>query len=301
MRISTVQLQLNAVSEMINRQAELGKTQQEVASGKKFLSPSDDPPGAVAALDYSRQLGSLNQYKVNIDRAYSATITEESTLGAIQEKLQRLHDLAVQAGNGTLGVSGRLAISYEVRGLQQDMLNMANTRDANGDYIFSGFQSATQPYTDAGGGVSTYNGDQGQRLVEVAPSTRVPASDPGARIFGGLDAAAGGKTDVFAIIANFATDLEAGTFNANTITDLNTATTSILGARAVTGTRLNALDDLKTLNESFTLDAEKNLSDVQDLDYAEAIGRLNLQLAGLEAAQQAFSRIQNLSLFNYLR
>lgn len=301
MRISTVQLQLNAVSEMINRQAELGKTQQEVASGKKFLSPSDDPPGAVAALDYSRQIGSLDQYKVNIERAYSASITEEATLAAIQDKMLRLQDLALEAGNGSLGASGRSAISYEVRGLLQDILNTANTRDANGDYIFSGFESATQPYTDAGGGVFTYNGDQGQRLIEIAPSTRVAASDPGARIFGGLDAAAGGKTDVFAIIADFATDLEAGTFNVNTITDLNTAMTSVLGARAVTGTRLNALEGIKTLNESFTLDAKKNLSDVQDLDYAEAIGRLNLQLAGLEAAQQAFTRIQNLSLFNFLR
>lgn len=301
MRISTVQLQNNAVSEMLNRQVTLGKTQQQVASGKKILSPSDDPPGAVAALDFSRQLGSLKQYNINIDRAYSTVITEESTLGAIQEQMQRLHELAVKAGNGTIGSSGRIALSYEVRGLQETVLNMANTRDANGDYIFSGFQSTTQPYTDAGGGVFTYNGDQGQHLIEVAPSTRVAASDPGARIFGGLAAAAGGKTDVFAIIANFATNLEAGTFNANTITDLNTAMTSILGARAVTGTRLNSLEDLKSLNESFSLDTQKNLSDVQDLDYAEAVSRLNLQLVGLQAAQEAFTRIQNLSLFNYLR
>lgn len=301
MRISTVQLQTNAVSEMLDRQVKLGKTQLEVASGKKFLSPSDDPPGAVAALEYTRQLGSLNQYKTNIDRAYSSLTTEEATLGSLQEQLQRLHELAIQAGSATLGAAGRLAISYEVRGLQQAVLNLVNTQDQDGQYLFSGFQSQTQPYTDGGGGVFTYNGDQGQRLIEVAPSTRVAAADAGARIFGGLSAAAGGTTDVLKVIYDFATDLESNTFDTNTLTDLDTAMTSILGARAVTGARLNMLDEFKSLNASFTVDTQSSLSDVQDLDYAEAVSRLNLQLAGLKAAQESFVRIQNLSLFNILR
>lgn len=301
MRISTVQLQQNAVSVMLDRQSKLGKTQLEVASGKKFLSPADDPPGAVAALGYSSKLASLEQYQINADRASSTLALEDATLGAVSEHLQRVRELAVEAGNGTMGASGRLAISYEVRQLQQAVLDMANTRDAEGEYLFSGFQAQTQPYTDAGAGVFTYNGDQGQRMIQISPSTQMAASDAGARIFGALPANAGGFTDVFSIIYDFASDLESNTFDVGVIADLDTAMTRIGGARAVTGSRQNSLDAVKQLNETFAVDTKKNLSDVQDLDYTEAVSRLNLQLAGLQAAQEAYVRIQNLSLFNMLR
>ncbi len=301
MRISTHQIQQSALNTMLNQQTKLSKTQLEVASGRKFLTPADDPLAAVAALDLTAQLGGIEQYQRNIDRASSSLGLEDVTLGSMTEQLQRVRELAVQAGSSSLGAAGRLAISYEARQLQNSVLALANTRGPDGEYLFSGYQSKTQPYTDAGAGVFTYNGDQGQRLIEVAPSTQVAATDAGVRIFGALPAAAGGTTDVFAVIANFATNLESNTFTPNTITDLDTALTSVAGARASVGARLNTLDAVKSLNESFGLDTQKNLSAVQDLDYAEAVSRLNLQLTGLQAAQAAFVRIQNLSLFNLLR
>ena len=301
MRISTQQMQQYAVSAMLDRQATLSKTQQEIATGRKFLTPADNPPAAVEALELTQQLAGVEQHQRNIDRAASSLGLEEQTLGSMTEQLQRVRELAVQAGNSSLGAAGRLAMSYEVRQLQNSVLALANTRDPDGEYLFSGYQSKTQPYTDAGGGVFTYNGDQGQRLIEVAPSTRVAATDAGARIFGALPAAGGGTTDVFAVIANFATNLESNTFTPNTIADLDSALTSLSNARASIGARQNELDAIKYLNESFGLDTQKKLSSVQDLDYAEAVSRLNLQLVGLQAAQQAFVRIQNLSLFNLLR
>lgn len=301
MRISTLQMQQTALNAMLDQQAKLSKTQNQVATGRKILTPADDPTAAAQALAYSQQLASLEQYQRNVDRASSSSSLEEATLGSMQEQLQTLRELAVRAGNGALGAAGRLSISYEVRQLQNSILDLANSRDASGEYLFSGYQSQTKPYTAAGGGVFTYNGDQGQRLIEVAPGTQIAASDAGARIFGALPAAAGGLTDVFAVIDNFAANLESNTFSANTVTDLNTALTSVVGARASSGARLNSLDAIKGLNSSFGLDTQKNLSAVQNLDYAEATSRLNLQLVGLQAAQQAFTRIQNLSLFNFLR
>lgn len=301
MRISTMQMQQTALNAMLDQQTKLSKTQNQVASGIKVLTPSDDPIAAVGILENSQQLASITQYQSNINRAASLLTSEDTTLGSMQDYLQRLRELSITAGNGNLGAAGRLAISYEVRQLQNAMLDMANTRDADGQYLFSGYQSQTQPYTDAGGGVFTYNGDQGQRQIEIAPSTQIATADAGARIFGALPAAAGGTTDVLAIIAKFATDLEAGTFNATTITDLNTAMTSVTGARASVGARQNTLSSVKDLNASFSIDTQKSLSEKRDLDYAEATSRLNLQLVGLQAAQQAFVRIQNLSLFSLLR
>ena len=301
MRISTNQLQQSALNTMLNQQTKLSKTQLEVASGRKFLTPADDPLAAVTALDLSRQLDGIDQYQRNIERASSSLITGEQTLSSVQEQLQRTRELAVQAGSSGLGADGRKAISYEARQLQQSVLALANTRGANGEYLFSGYQTQTVPYTDAGGGVFTYNGDQGQRLMEVAQSTHVAATDAGVGVFGTLSATAGGTTDVFKIIFDFATDLESNTFNPNTITDLDTALRSISDARASMGARQNTLDTIKELNGSFAVDTQKTLSSVQDLDYAEAVSRLNLQLTGLQAAQAAFVRIQNLSLFSLLR
>jgi flagellar hook-associated protein 3 FlgL len=301
MRISTNQMQQYGVNSLLEQQAKLSKTQQQVASGKKVLTPADDPPAAVAALEYTRTIENLAQYQRNIDRAGYALNLEEQTLGSVQEQLLRLRDLALQGGNGTLGAQGRLVLSYEVRQLEQSVLDLANTRDADGNYLFSGFQILTQPYTDGGGGVFNYNGDQGERQIQVAPSTTMVVTDPGSQVFSAIPAALGGVTDVFAIIDAFAAGLEANTFSANTITDLDSAIKRIVGTRASVGARLNTLDAIEQLNESYSVDNQQNLSDVQDLDYAEAVSRLNLQLVGLQAAQEAFSRIQNLSLFNYLR
>lgn len=301
MRISTMQMQQTALNAMLDQQTKLSKTQNQVASGRKVLTPADDPTAAAQALEYTQQLARFTQYQNNIARAGSSLSSQDETLGAAVDQLQRLRELAVQAGSSTLGASGRLAISYEVRKLNDSILDLANTRGADGEYLFSGYQTQTAPYTDAGGGVYTYNGDQGQRQLEVSPSTRIVASDSGARIFGALPAAAGGLTDVFAVISKFASDLESNTYSAGTIRDLDTATASIVGARASVGARENSLDAIKALNSSFTQQTQQNLSGVQDLDYAEAVTRLNMQLAGLQAAQQAFVRIQNLSLFNSLR
>lgn len=301
MRISTHQMQQYALTSLLDRQTELSKTQQQVATGRKFLSPADDPPGAVAALEFTQQLESIEQYQRNIDLASSSLSVEDSALTSIQSQLQRVRELAVQAGNGAMNAEGRTALAYEVRQLQESVLALANIRDASGEYMFSGYQSQTAPYTDAGGGVFNYNGDQGQRLIDVSSSTRIIATDAGEQVFSGLPAATGGVTDIFAIIYDLATNLESNVFTPNTIADLDTAMARISDTQASVGARQNSLDAIKDLNESFKLDTQKNLSLVHDLDYAEAVSRLNQQLAGMQAAQEAFLRIQNLSLFNLLR
>ena len=110
----------------------------------------------------------------------------------------------------------------------------------------------------------------------------------------------GGNQSIFETIDALASDFEAGNFSPDAITDIQSAMDNVLTVRAKIGARLNALDTQKEINEELILQSEKTLSGIQDLDYAEAISRLNLQLVGLQASQQAFTRVQNLSLFNYL-
>ncbi len=84
------------------------------------------------------------------------------------------------------------------------------------------------------------------------------------------------------------------------LTDLDNALESFLGARTEIGARLRTLDNQESQNEKFILDLQTTLSDIENLNYAEAISRFNIQGIALQAAQQSFTRVQNLSLFNFL-
>ncbi len=118
--------------------------------------------------------------------------------------------------------------------------------------------------------------------------------------------------DMFTTLQNMANTLEAGASNQasatrlnngmnRTLTDIDQAMGNILQVRAQVGARLNTIDSQKNTNDSFSLQLQSTLSDIKDLDYAEAASRLNRQLLGLQAAQQAFVKVQGLSLFNFLR
>jgi flagellar hook-associated protein 3 FlgL len=136
--------------------------------------------------------------------------------------------------------------------------------------------------------------------VQIGESRLVAVGDPGDDVFMNVPFSGGGNQSIFETIDALATDFEANTASPNATTDIKSALDNVSTVRAKIGARLNALDTQKEVSEELILQSEKTLSSIQDLDYAEAISRLNLQLAGLQASQQAFTRIQNLSLFNYL-
>ncbi len=300
MRISTQMIQRLAITGILDRQNDLSKTQQQLATGKRILTPSEDPAGVTQALAYKQQLSQNEQYSSNIGRLKSRLEAEENALDSAGNALQRVRELAVQGLNTTYDQQNRTAIAAEVRQLLDEIFNTANSKDGSGEYLFSGYQSQTQSFVDAGGGNYTYQGDQNQRRFQISSTREIQSSDSGSEIFENLDVVAGGKQNIFTTIYNFATDLEANNPNSDILTDLDTAMESVFTTRAKVGARLNAVEAQQQINDQFKVQTRAVLSAIEDLDYAEAVGRLNLELAGLEAAQQSFQRIQNLSLFNVL-
>ncbi len=300
MRISTQMSQRLAVNGIMDRQTNLLKTQQQLATGKRILTPSEDPAGTTQALALKQQLAQNEQYNSNIGRLMSRLEAEESALDSAGNALVRVRELAVQGLNTTYNQQNRTAIAAEVRQLLDEIFNTANSKDGTGEYLFSGYQSQTQPFVDAGGGNYTYQGDQNQRRLQISSTREIQSSDSGSEIFENLSVVAGGKQNIFTTINNLANDLEANTPNSDSLTDLDTALSSVFTTRAKIGARINAVESQQQINEQFEVQTRAVLSDIEDLDYADAVGRLNLELAGLEAAQQAFQRIQNLSLFNVL-
>lgn len=300
MRISTSQFFQQSVESMLARQRELAQTQQQVASGKRIQRPSDDPSAAVRVLDLKEAAQRLAQYQRNADAATARLAQEETALIGIEDLLQRVRELAVRAANDTLSDVDRRAVAAEIREHRDNFLQLANSRDANGEYLFAGFQSQTRPFSFDAGGALDYAGDSGQRKLQIGDSREVAVGDPGT-IFQGFAAAAGGTTDIGSVLSNLVANLESGSGYPEALTDIDTAFDQLFDTRARIGARMNAIDEQKTANEAFSLAVTEVRSSLEDLDYAEAISRFNQQLTALQASQQAFMQVQNLSLFNFLR
>ena len=489
MRVSTAYIFDQNLSAMLNQQTELAKTQLQVSTGKRILSPSDDPAGSVQILNLQREFSISEQYLVNADKAENKQEIEEGTLKTTTDMLQRIRELAVQGLNSSNTQTDRQAIAIEISQLNDQLLALSNTRDSNGDYLFSGFKSNTQPYQTVNG---DYQGDEGQRSMRVGAGVLIETNDPGNQIFeapivtttlsstltpivsdvldvtstavisvasytGGSDTfpaidftySAGPpneyviddgvnpfvtipysdptNVDLAALNPNFppmtvtlsgapvnndvltvdngvgtgsiaitntsgvaeifpeltfsysagppsqyqVTDgsnsatfdyidgmnIDLGDLNSNFpslsltlsgtpsdgdtividkslsqttqsmfktidsfvkalnsnnvgandspnngdfLSNISASLNIVTDARAKVGSRLNSISQQRETNEGLSLNMEKTLSEIQDLDYTEAISRLTLQTTALQAAQQSFVKVQGLSLFNFL-
>ncbi len=299
MRISTLSMVEQGLNAILERQSDLNRTQLQLATGRRILTPADDPAGAAQALRLGQEKESVIQFQRNITQLVSKLSIEEGVLSGVGSALQRVRELAVQGVNATSTADGPL-IAVEIRQLLDEILGLANTKDANGEYLFSGYQGKNQTFVDMGGGSYNFQGDVGQQFLQISPSRQIASSDSGRNIFVDIPFSGGGSQDIFKTLYDFAADLDAGTATGAILTDIDAALDKVIETRSLIGARMNSAESQQNLNEQALIQLDTTLSDIQDLDFAEAVGRLNLQLTSLEAAQQVFQRVQGLSLFNFL-
>lgn len=179
MRVAFLSLQQTFVDAMNRRQSELARLQEQVATGQKFTRPGQDPTGAARVLGTGAALAANAQYVRNIGEATGRLNIEEGVLADLGDVLQRMRELTIQAANGPASAESRSAIATEVRELRAQLLALANTKDGNGDFLFSGHATGTLPFAAAGGSVQ-YQGDQGRREVQIGPDRFVADGDDGA-------------------------------------------------------------------------------------------------------------------------
>ena len=188
MRVSTGMI-FDAGVASINRQtASLLNVQQQVASGRRILRPSDDPVAAARALEVTQASDVVAQFKRNQDVATSALGLEEVQLASVGDVLGRVRELAVQAGNTNLSSTSRKGIATELRARFDQLLGIANATDGNGQHIFSGYMGAVTPFGGSvddilAGNEIVYQGDDGQRTLQVSPSRFIEVSDSGGDVF----------------------------------------------------------------------------------------------------------------------
>ena len=421
-RISSQQIFNGGINRLQGINSNLVDTQQQISTGKKVNKPSDDPVAAARILKLDQELRQNDSYTRNATLADNRLKQEENALQSSVDIIQRVRELTVQAGSGSLSPNDRQSIAAELKERLGQLANIANTQDASGEYIFSGFQGQTPAFAKDGFGDWTYQGDEGQRVLEIDEGVTVPISDHGKGIFvdvpkavsvtgtdngsgspaqgfvsdlelvapkdlkdefsgatpsvpnditisvgaGGVlsitaqdsegnvtaedssgnmldltpspaptvgeefqvagikmtvnDAPAGesftlgigDKQSVFGTIENLVDGLEGvakGTPRGNaeydaliaeSLTNLDNAQEKIILKQTELGGRLNAVESTTAFLEDSGLYTKEIRSQLQDVDYAEAISNLSFQSFVLQAAQQSFAQVSRLSLFDRL-
>ena len=191
MRIATTTIYQLATQALLNQQAALAKTQNQVATGKRVQTPADDPVAAVQLHELARSQAQYQQYDKNSIAVTGRLQLEEQALADSGTVLQRARELVLQANTATLNDSDRKSIATELKSRLDELMSIGNRKDANGEYLFAGYSTAAQPFARGASGGVQYFGDSGARRLEVDPTLQVQDSDPGSHLFMNIPAGNG--------------------------------------------------------------------------------------------------------------
>jgi flagellar hook-associated protein 3 FlgL len=400
MRISTSMLNQTAVNGILQDESTLSNTQSQLASGKSINTPADNPVAAVQLLQLNNTSSQYGQYISNGQSANTNLTLEEQALSSSTTTLQSIRDLVVQANTGSNNPTDLQNIATQISALESQLQGNANTQNAQGEYLFAGFSSGTQPFVRGSSGAMSYVGDSGARSVPLNGGTSVQTGDAGSAVFmnvptgnGTFTTAAGaGNTGTGVIDTGSVTDQSSwvpgqytitfsdasdytvtnasgatvanGTYDAanggnvtfdgievgitgapaagdtftvsssstqgvfdtldNVVSALNNAGSSA-AARAQLSSALGgslqqidqALNQVSTVTTnvasrislisstanaltSATTTLTSQISNLSDLDYAKATSQYSQEYIALQAAEQSYVAINQLSLFKYL-
>lgn len=182
MRISTNMMFETGTNQLGTLQSNIARTQMQLSTNRRMLTAADDPIASARALEVTQSQSVNNQYAINRQNARSSLSQVELALAGTGSLIQDVQTIAVNAGNAALSDTDRAAFATELQGRLDDLLGLANTADGAGGYLFSGFKSTTLPFTKTATGAQ-YNGDQGERKLQVGSSRQVAISDSGSSIF----------------------------------------------------------------------------------------------------------------------
>jgi flagellar hook-associated protein 3 FlgL len=306
MKVSTSMFFDKANAQLGSVQNSLAKTQQQLSSGKQITKPSDMPDKAALVTRLESEIARQNTYQGNIKAVEIRLTGEETALKNTSDVMIRMKELAMQAANDTLSAADRKTVSLELSELRNQALSLANSQDANGNYYFSGSRVSQLPFGPDAKGVVVYQGDQARMVINVGDNRRMNLNLPGSDAFSNVvrDDGKGGRTGVgFFQSLNDLIDAVKGSNRVGIqrgISEIDVLQQGLSDATAKVGTDLNVVDAQNNVLDEITLRLKSTMSDIQDLDYTEAITKMNKDSLALEAAQSSFAKISKLSLFNFI-
>ena len=186
MRISTNQIYDQNMRSIMQNQGDLAKTQEQLASGKRIITPSDDPVGAAKVLRLTEVIDELTQFQRNNDLVTGSLEQQEAVLTNITNSVNRARTLVIQAGSGALDSPDRKAIGAELEQIKLEIFDLMNSQDADGNYLYAGYQSANQAFEynpASAGNAITFVGDAGVSFVQLSNSSKIQSTSNGYEVF----------------------------------------------------------------------------------------------------------------------
>jgi flagellar hook-associated protein 3 FlgL len=203
-----------ALAGILQDQSQLSKTQNELSSGLSINSPSDNPVAEVQLLQLTAASSQDQQYLSNGQSASTSLSLEQQALSNATSTLQSVQGLLVQANNATNTPADLKDIATEIQQLEQQLMGVANSQDAQGQYLFGGYAVNTQPFARGSTGSVSYLGDSGVRSVQLDGGTSVQTGDAGSSVFMNIP----GGNGTFTVSAS-AGNTGTGVVDAGTVTD----------------------------------------------------------------------------------
>ena len=276
----------------------------QIATGKKISAPSQDVVAYNRLSAIKQTNADSKAYASNVSLAQSLLQQSDTTLTSIGNQLQRAAELTTQAANGTLNDANRKTIAIELQSIRDDLVSLAGTTDARGQPLF-GTASGGAAVVQASDGTVSFGGTGEISAIPVADGTEIQATDSAQRVFGNLPASGGGTTDVFAVLSSLISALNAGgnvsAATGSAATGLKAALTQVSNVQGSVGARAARLDIVASQATDAAAARETDRVGLEDTDISTAITELQKTMTVLQATQASFTKLGQLSLFDYLR
>ena len=307
MKISSNQYYEVLTKQLAKQQESIGELQTQLATGKKTAVPSSDIESSLEGLSIKSVLQRQSAYETNLSYVRDRLTIEESVVTSFQDYVYRLKDLAITASSGTYSDDDIGFMKAEAEGVLEELISLSNSRDSQNSYLFSGTSTNIQPFQKQADGSIAYKGNSAELKIQVDSGYEVKINSSGVNLAGQIERTnQNGNTEninIFEVARDFIAALGTNTKAdiSRSIDEFDELGNQVGGQIANLGIRQNLLEErLEIIEEKKTV-YEQLLSNIEDTDYSEAITSLSSDMLALEAAQNTFAKVTQMSLFNFLR
>jgi len=303
MNVSTNMMYQQLTDAMSNSSTTLTTLQGEVASGLNYNTPSDAPTSMGQILTISAKISALTESQNTTKTVNSSLGAQATALQSAQGVITRLNAIAIQGQDGSLASTDRAALAAEVTQLKGTLLDIANSQNPTGQYVFGGTNTANPPYVqDALSQSVRYVGASAPLRVQVSPTSYEDSSITGPSVFQ-VSNGNGANVDMFKVLDNLNAALtnndQAGMATAEQ--NIKQLSDNVSVSMSEVGAAQNRMSDITASNTELTTQTQQVLSNVQDLDYATALANLQKQQVLLQASETLVSQLSKLSLLNEMK
>ena len=275
-----------------NISEELSNANEIASTGKRINSLSDDPVGLTQSLSIQSSLANIEQMQRNISYGNSWLNASESALTSVDNILSDTKALCVQMASGTTGADQRSAAAETVQNNLEEIVSLANS-DMDGNYIFSGSKTDTEPFFDQEDGTYTYSGDNNPFTIKISKSASIEIGSDGQAVFG----------TVFTTLVDLKTALQNNDVSGiqDAIGKLDANFDDISGKISDIGSKMDRMQIKSNIFQDLNLSNTERLSNIEDADMAEAIMNVSAAQLTYQAALSSSAKVMSLTLVDYLK